>query len=110
MATGAVTNFYGNAEIQKKAIAIKGIEDALSLRNTILNKQTDFYHKIAANAARSGVCLDLYIVARQRYTDVASLKFLTLLTGGNLMLYERTDDASLPQDVFRQVKKPHVSE
>jgi NADH dehydrogenase len=36
VATGAVTNFYGNAEIQKKAIAIKTIEDALALRNTIL--------------------------------------------------------------------------
>ncbi|MEJ7647313.1 MAG: NAD(P)/FAD-dependent oxidoreductase [Chryseolinea sp.] len=36
VATGAVTNFYGNAEIQQKSIAIKTIEDALSLRNTIL--------------------------------------------------------------------------
>lgn len=36
MATGAVTNFYGNTEIQQKAIAIKTIEDALALRNTIL--------------------------------------------------------------------------
>lgn len=36
VATGAVTNFYGNSEIQQKAIAIKNIEDALSLRNTIL--------------------------------------------------------------------------
>lgn len=36
MATGAITNFYGNQEIQSKAIAIKTIEDALALRNTIL--------------------------------------------------------------------------
>jgi NADH dehydrogenase len=36
MASGAITNFYGNKEIQRKAIAIKTIEDALSLRNTIL--------------------------------------------------------------------------
>ncbi len=36
IATGAVTNFYGNTEIQEKAIALKQIEDALSLRNTIL--------------------------------------------------------------------------
>lgn len=36
VATGAVTNFYGNPEIQQKAIAIKTIEDALALRNTIL--------------------------------------------------------------------------
>jgi NADH dehydrogenase len=36
IASGATTNFYGNQEIQKKAIAIKNLEDALSLRNTIL--------------------------------------------------------------------------
>jgi NADH dehydrogenase len=36
IATGAVTNFYGNAALAKKAIPIKTIEDALALRNTIL--------------------------------------------------------------------------
>lgn len=37
IATGATTNFYGNKEIQKKAISIKSIDDALALRNTILS-------------------------------------------------------------------------
>lgn len=36
IATGATTNFHGNDEIQKKAIPLKSIEDALSIRNTIL--------------------------------------------------------------------------
>lgn len=36
VATGAVTNFYDNSEIEQKAIALKTIEDALALRNTIL--------------------------------------------------------------------------
>lgn len=36
IATGATTNYYGNEQIQKSAIALKSIEDALSLRNTIL--------------------------------------------------------------------------
>lgn len=36
IATGAATNFYGNEKIREKAIAIKSIEDAQSLRNTIL--------------------------------------------------------------------------
>ncbi|MBT1703679.1 NAD(P)/FAD-dependent oxidoreductase [Chryseosolibacter indicus] len=36
IATGATTNFYGNDKIKEKAISIKTIEDALSLRNTIL--------------------------------------------------------------------------
>lgn len=37
IALGATTNFYGNLEIEKKAIAIKTIDDARSLRNTILS-------------------------------------------------------------------------
>lgn len=36
IASGATTNFYGNQEIQRKAITIKNLEDALALRNTIL--------------------------------------------------------------------------
>jgi len=36
IATGATTNFYGNEKIRSKAISIKSIEDAQSLRNTIL--------------------------------------------------------------------------
>jgi NADH:ubiquinone reductase (H+-translocating) len=36
IATGATTNFYGNELIERKAIAIKSIADALELRNTIL--------------------------------------------------------------------------
>lgn len=36
IACGAVTNFYGNKEIERKSIAIKTVEDALALRNTIL--------------------------------------------------------------------------
>jgi NADH:ubiquinone reductase (H+-translocating) len=36
IATGSETNFYGNEEMKKKAIAIKGLDDAISLRNTIL--------------------------------------------------------------------------
>jgi NADH dehydrogenase len=36
IATGANTNFYGNEQIMKKAISIKTIDDAQTLRNTIL--------------------------------------------------------------------------
>jgi NADH dehydrogenase len=36
IATGATTNYYGNDLIEQSSIAIKSIEDALSLRNTIL--------------------------------------------------------------------------
>ena len=36
IATGAETNFFGDEEMAKNAIAIKNINDALELRNTIL--------------------------------------------------------------------------
>jgi NADH dehydrogenase len=36
IATGATTNFHGNEEIRKKAIPLKNLDDALSIRNTIL--------------------------------------------------------------------------
>ncbi|MDQ3291176.1 MAG: NAD(P)/FAD-dependent oxidoreductase, partial [Bacteroidota bacterium] len=37
IATGATTNFYGDEQMQKTAISLKNIPDALSLRNTILS-------------------------------------------------------------------------
>jgi NADH dehydrogenase len=36
IATGATTNYYGNEQIQRYAIPIKTIEDAIALRNKIL--------------------------------------------------------------------------
>lgn len=37
IATGATTNFFGNETIRKKAISIKSLDEAIQLRNTILN-------------------------------------------------------------------------
>ncbi|MEZ4974202.1 MAG: NAD(P)/FAD-dependent oxidoreductase [Cyclobacteriaceae bacterium] len=36
IATGAATNFYGNAELEKNAMAMKNITDAIKLRNRII--------------------------------------------------------------------------
>ncbi|WP_207431508.1 NAD(P)/FAD-dependent oxidoreductase [Sabulibacter ruber] len=37
IATGATTNYFGDAQMEKNAIAMKSIDDAISLRNTILD-------------------------------------------------------------------------
>ncbi|HEV7350825.1 NAD(P)/FAD-dependent oxidoreductase [Telluribacter sp.] len=37
IATGATTNFYNNREIEQKAIPMKDIQDAITLRNTVLS-------------------------------------------------------------------------
>ncbi|MDB5234672.1 MAG: dehydrogenase [Hymenobacter sp.] len=37
LATGATTNYFGDAEMARHAIAIKSVEDAIELRNTVLS-------------------------------------------------------------------------
>jgi NADH dehydrogenase len=37
LATGATSNYFGDAEMEKNSIAIKSVEDALELRNTVLS-------------------------------------------------------------------------
>jgi len=37
MATGTTTNYYGDKQIEKTAISMKNVDDALALRNTILS-------------------------------------------------------------------------
>lgn len=37
IATGAATNYFGDEQMQQNAIAIKNVEDAIELRNTILS-------------------------------------------------------------------------
>ncbi len=53
----------------------------------------------AANAAESGVCVDLFVITNE-YTDLASLKYLSIESGGSLILYSSTDEATLPQDLY----------
>lgn len=53
----------------------------------------------AANAAESGVCVDLFVITNE-YTDLASLKYLSIESGGTLILYSNTDEATLPQDLY----------
>ncbi|OUJ73380.1 NAD(P)/FAD-dependent oxidoreductase [Hymenobacter crusticola] len=37
IATGATTNYFGDQEMAKNSVAIKSVEDAIMLRNTVLN-------------------------------------------------------------------------
>jgi hypothetical protein len=74
----------------------------------LMSPQTPYYRQTAERAARAGVCLDVYVVSELSYTDCATLKHLTLLTGGHLLLYELSGDAALPQDLFRQLKRAQV--
>ena len=53
----------------------------------------------AAVAVQAGVCVDIFAVTNE-YTDLASLKFLSIESGGSLFLYANTDDSTLPQDMW----------
>lgn len=53
----------------------------------------------AAVAVQAGVCVDIFAVTNE-YTDLASLKFLSIESGGSLLLYTSTDDSTLPQDMW----------
>ncbi|XP_010931127.1 protein transport protein SEC23 D isoform X1 [Elaeis guineensis] len=80
--------------------ASKGEDADLAL----LPEQTPFYKDLAAVAVQAGVCVDIFAVTNE-YTDLASLKFLSIESGGSLFLYANTDDSTLPQDMYRMLSR-----
>ena len=58
-------------------------------------EQTPFYKDLAAVAVQAGVCVDIFVVTNE-YTNLASIKFLSIESGGSLFLYSSTDDSTLP--------------
>ena len=56
------------------------------------------YISQATVAVQAGVCVDIFAVTNE-YTDLASLKFLSIESGGSLFLYTNTDNSTLPQDM-----------
>ncbi|KAF5819682.1 putative sec23/Sec24, trunk domain, sec23/Sec24, helical domain-containing protein [Helianthus annuus] len=73
----------------------------------LLPEQTPFYKDLAAVAVQAGVCIDILAVTNE-YTDLASLKFLSIDSGGSLFLYPNTDDSTLPQDMYRMLSRPYA--
>lgn len=67
------------------------------------------YASQAAVAVQAGVCVDLFAVTNE-YTDLASLKFLSIESGGSLFLYSSTDDSTLPQDmwVYKVIREDEI--
>ncbi|KAG6524890.1 hypothetical protein ZIOFF_014835 [Zingiber officinale] len=52
----------------------------------------------ATVAVRAGVWVDIFAITDE-YTDLASLKYLSIESGGSLFLYANMDDYTLPQDM-----------
>lgn len=53
----------------------------------------------AKRAAEMGVCIDLSVVTNA-FVGLSSIKFLSILTGGNLQVYEDPEGATLPQNLY----------
>ncbi|WOL03496.1 protein transport protein SEC23-like [Canna indica] len=73
----------------------------------LLPEQTPFYKDLAAVAVQAGVCVDIFAVTDE-YTDLASLKYLSIESGGSLFLYANMDDSTLPQDMYRMLSRPYA--
>ncbi|KAG0481046.1 hypothetical protein HPP92_011613 [Vanilla planifolia] len=91
------TRRYGEQYASRKEDADKAL----------LPEQTPFYKDLAAAAVQAGVCVDLFAITNE-YTDLASLKFLSIESGGSLFLYSHTDDSTLPQDMYRMLSRPYA--
>ncbi|PWA32855.1 sec23/sec24 transport family protein [Artemisia annua] len=83
--------------------ASRGEDNELAL----LPEQTPFYKDLAVVAVQAGVCMDILVVTNE-YTDLASLKFLSIDSGGSLSLYPNTDDATLPQAIYQMLSRPYA--
>ncbi|KAL1101891.1 hypothetical protein V6Z11_D05G327300 [Gossypium hirsutum] len=53
-------------------------------------------------------CMRGHFAVTNEYTDLASLKFLSIESDGSLFLYANTDDSTLPQDMYRMLSQPYA--
>eukprot|EP00808_Paulinella_micropora_P015554 g11276.t1 len=68
-----------------------------------------FFEGLGKSAALGNVCFDLFLLPDKKSDmGLQELRFLSLLTGGNVMLYESIQNATLPQDLFRQLSSPQA--
>ncbi|CAA0841313.1 sec23/sec24 transport family protein [Striga hermonthica] len=98
---------YGLGQLDTRRYGEQYASKGEDADRALLPEQTPFYRDLAAGAVQSGVCVDIFAVTNE-YTDLASLKFLSIESGGSLFLYSNTDDSTLPQDMYRMLSRPHA--
>eukprot|EP00897_Mesotaenium_endlicherianum_P000760 jgi/Mesen1/10685/ME000009S10481 len=102
---GAPNRGPGQLDTQRYAELAADASDVAD--QALLTEQTPFYKELAAQAVQVGVCIDLFAVTRE-YVDLASLKFLSVESGGGVFLYPSPEEATLPQDMYRMLCRPHA--
>ena len=67
-----------------------------------------FYSKMGFHTSWSGVSCDLYIMGKtlEDYYDLASMRHLSMQSGGRLFYYGSLDECTAPQDLFRTLSEP----
>ncbi|KAK4440604.1 putative protein, mitochondrial [Sesamum alatum] len=98
---------YGLGQLDTRRDGEQDASEGEDADCALITEQTPFYKDLAALAVQAGICVDIFAVTDE-YTDLASLKFLSIESGGSLFLYSNTDDSTLPQDMFRMLSRPHA--
>lgn len=98
---------YGAGQLDTRRYGEQYASKGEDADRALLPEQTPFYKDLAAVAVQAGVCVDIFAVTNE-YTDLASLKFLSIESGGSLFLYSNTDDSTLPQDMYRMLSRPYA--
>ncbi|XP_051142508.1 protein transport protein sec24 [Andrographis paniculata] len=98
---------YGLGQLDTRRYGEQYASKGEDADRALLPEQTPFYKDLAAVAVQAGVCVDIFAVTNE-YTDLASLKFLSIESGGSLFLYSSTDDSTLPQDMYRMLNRPYA--
>ncbi|KAH7295490.1 hypothetical protein KP509_27G051600 [Ceratopteris richardii] len=89
---------YGAGQLDTRRYGEQYASKGEDADKALLPEQTSFYKDLVRVAVQAGVCVDIFAVTDE-YTDLASLKFLSIDSGGSLFLYANTDDSTLPQDL-----------
>ncbi|KAK9122802.1 hypothetical protein Sjap_012404 [Stephania japonica] len=98
---------YGAGQLDTRRYGEQYASKGEDADRALLPEQTPFYKDLAAVAVQAGVCVDMFAITNE-YTDLASLKFLSIESGGSLFLYSSTDDSTLPQDMYRMLSRPYA--
>uniref|UniRef100_A0A6N2LJM2 Sec23/Sec24 trunk domain-containing protein n=1 Tax=Salix viminalis TaxID=40686 RepID=A0A6N2LJM2_SALVM len=98
---------YGAGQLDTRRYGEQYASKGEDADRALLPEQTPFYKDLASVAVQAGVCVDIFAVTNE-YTDLASLKFLSIESGGALFLYSNTDDSTLPQDMYRMLSRPYA--
>uniref|UniRef100_A0A1D1XJT2 Protein transport protein Sec24-like At3g07100 n=1 Tax=Anthurium amnicola TaxID=1678845 RepID=A0A1D1XJT2_9ARAE len=98
---------YGAGQLDTRRYGEQYASKGEDAERALLPEQTPFYKDLAAVAVQAGVCVDIFAITNE-YTDLASLKFLSIESGGSLFLYSNTEDSTLPQDMYRMLSRPYA--